>query len=100
MLRIINGKKYYPVSERYMFGLESMTDKCTYWLTCTELNNEEYDKIYALREECYELHSKVSCGWADGKTFGRIKEITVAREEIRFQVNLKAGNKYASYARY
>jgi hypothetical protein len=96
MARVVNGVKYYPVSERWLFGLESMRDKCTYWLTCEYENftDAQIEEIEALQEECESLLWKVRSGWADGKTFGRMKEITYQREQIRFNTCIENGMPY------
>lgn len=100
-MRIVNGVKYYPVSERWLFGLESMRDKCTYWLTCEleNLSEEQIEKIEALQEECEKLLWKVRNGWADGKTFGRMKEITYQREQMRFEACIENGMPYQEAAK-
>lgn len=87
--------KMYPISERWLFGLESMRDKCIFWLTCEyEAHADKEDEIRELQEECEELLSKCSRGYVDGKTFGRIKEITYEREWMRYQTCLEAGMPY------
>jgi len=87
--------KMYPLSERWLFGLESMRDKCIFWLTCEYKEHiDQEDDIRALQEECEELLSKCSCGYADGKTLGRIKEITYQREYMRFETCLANGMPY------
>ena len=100
-MKVVNGVKYYPMSERWLFGLESMRDKCQYWLIC-EYDNftaEEVEKIEALQDECEDLLWKTRSGWADGKTFERIKEITYQREQIRFNVCIENGMSYQDAAR-
>lgn len=101
MAKIVNGIKYYPVSERWLFGLESMRDKCMYWLTCEyeKFSDKEIEEIEALRDECEELLWKVRNGWADGKTFGRMKEITYRREQIRFETCIANGMPYEKAVR-
>lgn len=93
MLKVINGVKYYPVSERILFGLESMIDKCSFWLTCERENftTEQLDEIDSLRDECYRLYGKARSGWLSGKDYGKAKEITVKREAIRYSVCINAG---------
>lgn len=87
--------KMYPISERWLFGLESMRDKCIFWLTCEyEAHADKEDQIRELQEECEELLSKCSRGYVDGKTFGRIKEITYQREWMRFETCLENGMPY------
>lgn len=92
-VRIINGVKYYPVSERIQFGLESMYDKAQYMMQCEypdgNITDAEYDKWEALAEEC----SRLSCnrGWLSSKDYGRAKQITTEREWMRYNRCLAAG---------
>lgn len=99
-IKVLGAYKLYPVSERWLFGLESMRDKCTYWLTCEyeNFNDEEIEKIEKLQEECEELLWKIRNGWADGKTFGRMKEITYQREQMRFNTCIANGMSYEKAA--
>ena len=93
MIRMINGVKHYPISERFLFGLESMYDKCEFWLTCEydKFSSDELDAIEEKRDLCEELLGKAQRGWVDGKTFGKIKEITEEREWMRYRRCLENG---------
>lgn len=93
MAKVVNGKKYYPVSERYFFGLQSMYEHCAYLLECEydNLTAKEVSNIMTLQSECDELITKARRGYVDGKTIGRIKNITYQREWIRYQACLAAG---------
>lgn len=92
-IRIVNGVKYYPVSERIQFGLESMYEKARYMIECEytdgKLTSEERDKWEALAEECETLMS--NRGWLSGKDYGRAKQITTDREWMRYNRCIAAG---------
>lgn len=88
--------KKYNINERLLFGLESMRDKCMYEIQCQEDNHtlEEIEKLYELYDECCDLISKSTRGPIDGKTYGRISEITLIREEMRFNKCIQTGMNY------
>ena len=103
MIKIINGKKYYPVSERLLFGLESMYEKCMTWYECEfeRFTDEQLDLIWDKKERCEELLNIArSTGYVDGKTFGEIKEITEEREWMRYRRCIESGmsERDAAYA--
>ena len=93
MAKMIDGVKFYPVSERMMFGLESMYEKCMTRMELDELRDDEYEHMDALMEECEKLICTVQHyrGFASGKDYGRIKKITQDREWMRYQTCLAAG---------
>ena len=86
-------KRYYFNNEKYIFGLESMIDKCSYMLECERdnLSQSEEDYWYDLREECGDLLSKNSYGGLTGKEVERVKEITLQRETMRYNACVAAG---------
>ncbi len=92
-VRIIKGVKYYPVSGRIQFGLESMYDKAQYMMQCEspegKITWEEYERWEAIANEC----SRLSCnrGWLSGKDYSRAKQITTEREWMRYNRCLAAG---------
>lgn len=92
MLKVIKGVKYYPVSERIEFGLESMYELCRTKMECDYpdglITDEEYDQYEALSEECARLMQR---GWLPGKEYARAKQITTDREWIRYNRCLAAG---------
>ena len=94
MIKVINGVKYYPVSERIRFGLESMRDHAYYKVECEwkELTQEQIDHYYNLIDECEKLLGSITRdGFMAGKNYGRAKELTIAREYIRYNKCLEAG---------
>lgn len=92
MIRVIKGVKYYPVSERIAFGLESMYEKARYMMECEypdgNITDDEYDRWEALSEECERLMHR---DWLSGKDYGRAKQITVDREWMRYNRCLASG---------
>lgn len=93
MVKVINGVKYYPVSERIQFGLESMYEHARYMIECEypegKITDDEYVYWFDLSEECQNL--MCHRGWLKGKDYGRAKEITTNREWIRYNTCLAAG---------
>ncbi len=90
MLKIIDGKKYYPVSERIEFGLESMYEHARYMVECEreKLSEKEIDYWWDIADECSRLMHR---GWLCGKDYGKAKELTFNREMIRYHRCLDAG---------
>lgn len=89
-------KKYHFHKEKYIFGLESMRDHCSYMLLCEadNLASDEWEYYENLRDECQELLDKNAYGGLTGKEVERVKEITFERETIRFHKCLAAGMPY------
>ncbi len=94
MLKIINGVKYYPVSENMKFNLEACHDKLSLMIYDAEDKGDfdEAEKIRARREEADELASKAGYGWLSGKDYGKAKELVAWRIEQRIQANIEGGN--------
>lgn len=88
MVKVIKGVKYYPVSERIEFGLESMYDHAMYMIECEDLTDEDREKWYGIADECERLMHR---GWLSGKDYGIAKKLTVEREWIRYNRCLAAG---------
>lgn len=86
-------KKYHFNSEKYIFGLESMRDKCSYMLECEwdNLTAEEVDYWENLRDECESLLWKNSYGGLTGDEVARVKEITLQRETMRYNACIANG---------
>lgn len=93
MARIIKGVKYYPVSERIRFGLESMREHARYMVECEfpdgNISLEDCEMWEDLADECEKLMDKGS--WLCWKDYSRAKEITIDREFIRYHRCLAAG---------
>lgn len=89
----MSEKKYFLNRERWIFGLESMRDHCSYMLECEwdDLSDDEIKYYDNLREECQNLLWKNSHGGLTGKEVERVKDITVNREFIRYNKCLAAG---------
>ena len=100
-IKVINGVKYYPVSERIRFGLESMYEHCRYMMECEypdgNISDEQYDFYEKLSEECERL---MCYDWLKGADYGRAKQITIDREWIRYNKCIAAGmsEREAGYA--
>lgn len=94
MLRVINGVKYYPVSESIKFNLEACHDKLSLmmWDADRDGNFKLAEEIENRRNEADELSWKASSGWLSGKDYGRAKELVAWRIEMRIQANVEAGN--------
>lgn len=92
MVKVIKGVKYYPVSERIEFGLESMYDKAMYMITCEfpdgKISNEELDRWMDIADECARLMNRA---WLSGKDYGIAKKLTIEREWMRYTRCLAAG---------
>lgn len=92
MVKVIKGVKYYPVSERIEFGLESMYEHARYMMECEypdgNITSDEYDMWEGIAEECARL---MHHNWLSGKDYGRAKELTINREWIRYNRCLAAG---------
>ena len=100
MLRIINGVKYYPVSENMKFNLEACHDKMSLMIYDAERegNFDEAEKIRERRDEADRLAWQAGYGWLSGKDYGKAKELVAWRIEMRIQANVEAGNtNYLSY---
>lgn len=102
MLKVINGVKYYPVSEEMKFNLAACYDKYSVMMYEAEENDDfdRYEELSKLRDEAQDLSDKVSFnnGWLSGKDYGKAKEFVTWRIEMRIQANLEAGNsKYLEY---
>ena len=104
MVLTIKGEKYYPLSERIVFGLESMHEhaRCMlegYWQDRGEdpLTPEQEEHWQKLADECNDiLYGKVvyrgsRWGYLPGKDYARAKEITEERELLRYQVCIANG---------
>ena len=94
MLRIINGVKYYPVSENMKFNLEACHDKMSLMMYEAEEKGDwdAYEKIRNQRDRADELSWNASSGWLSGKDYGEAKELVAWRIEMRIQANIEAGN--------
>lgn len=84
-LKIINGVKYYPVSENIQFNLESCHDKLSNmihdaWEAGDHAKVEQLEKT---RDEADQLAFKASYGWLSGKDYGRAKELAACRTTMR-----------------
>lgn len=92
MVKVIKGVKYYPVSERIEFGLESMYEHARYMMEVEfpdgNITCDEYDFWENIGEECIRL---MHHNWLSGKDYGRAKELTINREWIRYNRCLAAG---------
>ena len=94
MLRIINGVKYYPVSESMKFNLEACHDKLSLMIYEAE-DNDDWDLAGELRDrrdQADELANKAGYGWLSGKDYGKAKELVAWRIEKRIEANIEAGN--------
>ena len=91
-LKIINGVKFYPVSENIQFNLESCHDKYSVLMhqAWEEGNYEEEEKLAKLRDEVDALTFRASSGWLSGKDYGRAKEIVAWRMMMRDIANANA----------
>ena len=94
MLKIVNGVKYYPVSEDMKFNLEACHDKLSLMMWEAEENGdfETADKIRDRRDRADELADKAGWGWLSGKDYGEAKELVAWRKEMRILANIEAGN--------
>lgn len=92
MVRMINGVKHYPVSERIRFGLESMYDKAMYMITCEfhegKISNEDLDRWMDIADECERLMHR---SWLSGKDYGIAKKLTTEREWMRYNRCIASG---------
>jgi len=93
-LKIINGVKYYPVSENMMFNLESCHDKYSVMMyEAAEARDWKREaELMKLREESDELCAKASCTrYLSGKDYGRAKEFIAWRICMRDLACANAG---------
>ena len=100
MLRVVNGVKFYPVSENIKFNLEACHDKMSLMMYDAEREGDwdSYEKIQKQRDLADELSWKASSGWLSGKDYGKAKELVAWRIEKRIEANVEAGNfKYLEY---
>lgn len=81
-LKVINGVKYYPVSESMMFNLESCHDKYSVMIYEAQDKGDiaRVEELEKLRDESDELCGKASYGrYLSGKDYGRAKEFVAWR---------------------
>lgn len=93
-LKVINGVKYYPVSESMMFNLESCHDKYSVMIYEAQDKGDtaRIEELEKLRDESDELCGKASCGrYLSGKDYGRAKEFVAWRICMRDQACAAAG---------
>jgi hypothetical protein len=92
MLKIVNGVKYYPVSQNMQFNLEACHDKLSLMMWEAERNGDWKlaEEIEARRDEADRL--AWNGGWLSGKDYGKAKELVAWRIEQRIQANIEGGN--------
>ena len=86
------------ITERHLFGLESMRDKISSLLLDETMSDEEYGRLVGLREECEQLLGKIHRGSLTQRKYERVVEITLDREAMRFQACIDAGMGYEEAA--
>ena len=100
MLKVINGVKYYPVSENMKFNLEACHDKMSLMILDAERegNFKLADELYERRDEADRLAWQAGDGWLSGADYCKAKKLVAWRTEMRIQANLEAGNtKWLAY---
>jgi len=91
MLKVINGVKYYPVSNSMKFNLEACHDKLSLMMWEAERKGD-----FKLAEELENRRNEADRlawnDWLSGKDYGKAKELVAWRIEQRIQANIEGGN--------
>lgn len=90
------GKKV--ITERHLFGLESMRDKMCAKLIDSDTSDPHYAEYFNLRDECQELIDKLMSKRLTSAEYERVVEITLTREQMRFDACMAAGMSYEEAA--
>ena len=94
MIKIVNGVKFYPVSESMKFNLEACHDKLSLmiWDADEQGNADLAEELINRRDEADRLACNAGFGWLSGEDYGKAKELVAWRVEQRIQANMEAGN--------
>ena len=99
MIRIIEGKKYYPVSREMEFNLDSLRCKLLNQLDEARENGESWQRLDQLQKQVDEVDSlfidAFFCGYLEGKRYARAKELAVYHQLLRDEIVAEARRKRA-----
>jgi hypothetical protein len=93
MIRIIDGKKYYPVSREMEFNLDSLRCKLLNQLDEARENGswQDQDQLQKQVDEVESLFiDAFFCGYLEGKRYARAKELVVYRKALRDEIVAEA----------